>query len=224
MTKLGATSTPLFSYVMDYKDTKILVETLSHNLRNSPEGVPISPSTLSTDLALRALMLMQQGVTFDDSFEDCCHEAEARLLDGISPYAVSNPSINSPVVVTHENQPVGVIKRNKVRTMYAIADVFDHNIVNGAFHSITNDFRPEAPSANHAWSVDLKDEAAPTFEPVRLSVFTIPLEERLKLLHFEDPNDTLAKVALQGSHEKIIECILAAQKNAVPIAESSISA
>ena len=216
MTTLGINSEPYFSYVLDYIDAKILVESISHNLKLSREEVESTDSSnLITDLAKRALMLTKNGVVFDDTYPDCCEEAEQRLLEGISPYAISNSSINSPIVVTHEHEPVGVIKRYKIRTMYGITDVPEHGIVSGAFHRISNDFSPEAPSANHAWSVALEAKDAPTFEPVRLSVFTIPLEERLKLLEYEDPNNTLARLALQGSHEAITQSVIHAHANAV---------
>lgn len=178
---------------------------------------------MRTEIGKRALYLARNSVNFD-VWANCCEESEPRLIRALQPDAINNPLFKSPIILTHEGEPAGVIKRFGERTIYGLADHPDKDLYTSTFHGLKQHakFIESLPPSDHAWEVPLDTPAIKYFAPLRISTFAAPLHERSALSHMDlgdQPdlsNDDMNAVQLY-SHEMIYDLTKAAQQTAVKV-------
>ena len=169
---------------------------------------------IQTTLGRRILKLMSAGVEFDEHNAKnyiCCQEAEWLLLANINIKSISDSGLRSPVVVTRDDCPVGIIKTYGDTMCYGLHDVPENGIIAGTFSAL----RPalelkKLPPVKHSWAMPL--EAIGTLDPIRFSAFSIPLRHRSQL-----PGSFEEQEALGTDHEYIVKRAVDSLFEAVPM-------
>lgn len=190
---------------------------------SSKEANRVNQQVMRTEVGKRALYLATENVVYDTD-ADCCEESEPRLIKALQPEIMQNPATKSPIIFTYHGALAGVLKRFGERTTYGLADHPDKDLYAKTFHGLTRHkkFIESLPPSDHAWEVALDTPTLQMFDPLQLSTFTVPIEERqlyqpmdfdyLPGLSNEEMNTTQSY-----THEMIYDLAEAARKNAVTV-------
>lgn len=181
---------------------QLIDRTYMHNDALSDTGRRHS-SDVDTYPAIQAAKILDYGQRPDKvRYHACCSGAEYKLVDSLNDKAVANARFTSPLILTKGDLPVGIIKGFGEDSFYGLVDDPEYGIVKGAFATPVNrnDMR-QVPQSDHAWRAPI--EALGRVIPLRLSLLTIPLEERLRLV--EEAEDEDDRICLGTSHEDINE-------------------
>ena len=189
----------------------------------SKEVDRVSQQVIRTEVGKRALYLASKNVVYDTEAY-CCEESEPRLIKALQPEVIQNPATKSPIIFTYHGALAGILKRFGERTTYGLTDHPDKGLYSKTFHGLTRHkkFIESLPPTDHPWEIALDTPTLQTFDPLRLSTFTVPLAERqlyrpmdfeyLPELSNEEMNDTQSY-----THEMIYDLAEAARKNAVAV-------
>lgn len=197
---------------------------MADNQISSKEAGRVSEQLMRTEVGKRALYLATENVVYDtEAF--CCEESEPRLIKALQPEVIQNPATKSPIIFTYHGALAGVLKRFGERTTYGLTDHPDKGLYSKTFHGLTRHkkFIESLPPSDHPWQIALNTPTLQTFDPLRLSTFTVPLDERQLYqpmdfdylppdLSIEEMNDTQSY-----THEMIYDLTEAARKNAVAV-------
>lgn len=177
---------------------------------------------LKTNIGKRGLFLASHNVEYNVD-ANCCEESEPRLIRALQEKAIQNDKFKSPLIVTHEDQPVALIKQFGERTAFGLEDVPEHGIYRGLFHSAmaANRYHKDALKADHAWKLPLESENGAGFQPIRFSLFEVPVNERYELIEIDYDQDDLSAEDMNAPQEyttdDIHELVLAAHRHAKPL-------
>lgn len=165
--------TSLVDHLKDMAENQLPSEKLEHLCRDD----------FATALGKQAFELAQQGVVYDTD-ANCCEESEPRLIRALERDAITNARYKSPLILTHNRNPVAIAKRYGERTIYGLENVPKLNIYKGLFHAATNSsaYIDAPPASRHAWQVALADAPLGAIRPLRFSTFVTPPEMRQELI------------------------------------------
>lgn len=102
---------------------------------------------------------------------DCCSDSEKYLIESLDPETVHDDSRLSPVIVTLGDEPIGIIKQRKLKSLHGLASVPQAGVYEGVISRPVLDFQvSELPPSNEAWAMELGDTTA---NPFRFSILGI---------------------------------------------------
>lgn len=185
----------------------------------------IDPQSLQTIFARNALNLFHNDPLLSDTdaslrnnkIYGICDMAEYRIATALNPENCTNPTIASPIVITLESDPVGILQRSRnARRMiyYALRDEAISHTSQGCVYQLPIPFTAftELLKSDNAWTMPV-EQLGDSAENGRLSVFTIPTFERQKLA----VDDPIEEPALQRSHQSLAAWARVTLDDAEPI-------
>lgn len=162
---------------------------------------------LATELGRQILGLMEAGISFENSqSEDCCSQAEWRLLRNMSKANIEDHRKRSPIIVTQNGLPCAVVKTHGIPSIYGLTTIPEHGIVAGAFSS-----RPPGIDAGllggkqYAWQMDVAEVGVAS--PLRLSMFCMPAKPRQHIYgdQYERPALKVEHADVQQRAQQLLE-------------------
>jgi len=185
----------------------------------------VDGSDMRTDVGERAFALMSRGasngvaVRFGPSEHMVgCFKTERKLLQNIAPSSVAADYYKSPIIITGNDEPIGIIKGKGEKSCYGLVDDFAHGLIRACFSQPTpyEDLGMVAemlPRSSHAWLLPI--EQAGQFAPLRFGAYAVDDRQRGGLAGGETLN--WAKLVLLSSHDGIARQAEKMKKTAVPL-------
>jgi len=173
-----------------------------------------------TDLGEKALELMETSVKFGNAaLLAGCPATESKLLYNISSESVASDNVRSPLIITNNGEPAGLIKGFGERSCYGLSTDLETGLVEGCFSEPSpyiehlGGIAERLPKTSRAWSLPI--EEAGQFRPMRFSAFAVPVSKRVELLDNEDME--WYQRVLWTSHGAIMKQAKKLLRNAVPL-------
>ena len=162
-------------------------------------------SQLQTDLGKRLLFLCNLPRYNRSVDRNMCGQAEPLIAASLDPKNIQSDTFPSPVIVTRNDQTVGVVKRDGVRGYYALRDdpqtnTYERFIYRTEFENWDMPFLHKKQSRN-AGNITL-DEIKDKLLGGRLTFFATPVEARgnISVPVYRQAN----RPSLQTSHETLV--------------------
>lgn len=187
----------------------------------------IDPQSLGTNFARYALKLYTQDdllacteevvlAETDDKKYGICDRAEYMIASTMMPDMLQQESFASPIVITEEANPVGVLQRsrNARRMVYYALQESGLPASTGCIYQVPlaiTSFSSRLPSTS-PWQM-AASELEGHIDSGRLSIFTMPSVDRRQL----DYDDNIEKPGLHRSHQALVARARALMDFARPI-------
>jgi hypothetical protein len=190
----------------DFNDYDFVIQNSTRAFDDPARFGRVSPSRLRTELGKAVYRLSTTGLPYQrNETMLACMSAEGKFVNSLDPADIAYEDNLSPLIITHENKPVAVIKSYGEQTALGLDNVDEHHIVKGALLAVSShinySFRDPAP---HPFTLDaetmlqtLSGEQSLPFQPIRFTSFMIPgsVRENLKWWYYSSQDHSVDDIA-----------------------------
>ncbi len=211
------------SEVENYTDLHNLMMGLSLSISYSRDNncdfeMASKTDELTTDLGRRLLYLCSTQNRVRQVDHSICSDCEPRLVSSTKPKKIEMVSGTSPVVVTKNDEPIGVIKRYGSRVYYPLHDDTDTSTYAGFVYdtNVGNYSHPFQKMSNSTRAGNIPiEEVSNLFGGGRLTSLVLPVEAKQNLhLGFMQKQN---REALTSTHKTVVNNVNRAFKNSVRV-------
>jgi hypothetical protein len=182
-----------------------------------------------TEIGARMQTLAAEGTFFETptATYNCCSEAEWRLMRNLGTNSIRRSGYVSPIIVTCNDEPCGIIKTDNKMSCYGLGTVtygdicqpLRHKRIAKEYRLIEGVFSSPAPNVSLDWlpltsrPLKLPIDYLGEMQPMRFGMFSLPLGDREALLSTGD----FQKVALKTTHDVLRKRAARLLKTAVTV-------